>query len=88
MRGRMRANGSSVITEHGRPQFAHSRYIMRLARKTSEIDSTPVEVVTPTSEDHAEHALDVALAESFPSSDPVAVSIPKPSDTPLTKDER
>lgn len=42
----------------------------------------------PKSEDHAEHALDVALAESFPSSDPVAVSIPKPSDTPLTSVER
>lgn len=60
---------------------------MKLPRKTSEDDSTPVDVVTPTSEDHAEHALDEALAESFPSSDPVAVSIPKPSDTPLTREE-
>lgn len=61
---------------------------MKLTRKSSVIHSTPVNVVTPTSEDHAEHALDEALAESFPSSDPVAVSIPKPSDTPLTKDKR
>ena len=58
---------------------------MRLPRKTSEVDSTPVDVVTPASEDHAEHVLDEALAESFPSSDPVAVSIPNPSGTPLTK---
>jgi hypothetical protein len=61
---------------------------MRPPRKTHQVGSTPVDVVTPTSEDHAEHALDEALAESFPSSDPVAVSIPKPSDTPLTKEER
>lgn len=61
---------------------------MRLVRKTSNVDATPVDVVTPTWEDHAEHALDEALGESFPSSDPVAVSIPKPSDTPLAKVER
>lgn len=61
---------------------------MRLNRKTNAVDSTPVDVVTPRPEDHAEHALDEALAETFPSSDPVAVSIPKPSDTPLTKEER
>ncbi len=57
---------------------------MRLPRKTGEVDSTPVDVVTPRLEDHAEHALDEALAESFPSSDPVAVSISKPSDIALT----
>ncbi len=62
---------------------------MTLTRKTSsEVDSKLVDVVTPTSEDHAEHALDEALAESFPSSDPIAVSIPKPSETPLTTGER
>jgi len=61
---------------------------MRLNRKTTAVDSTLVDVITPSPEDHAEHALDEALAESFPSSDPVAVSIPKPSDTPLTKEER
>ncbi len=61
---------------------------MSLLRKTEETNSTPVDIVTPTSEDHAEHALDEALAESFPSSDPVAVSIPKPSETPLTKGKR
>lgn len=53
--------------------------------KSAEADSTPFDVATPTSEGHAEHALDEALAESFPSSDPVAVSVPKPSNTPLTK---
>jgi hypothetical protein len=61
---------------------------MSILRKTNEVDSTPVDVITPTSEDHAENALDEALAESFPSSDPVAVSIPKPSATPLTKGDR
>lgn len=61
---------------------------MKLPPKAAEVDSTPVEVTTPTSEDHAEHALDEALAESFPASDPVAVSIPKPSDTPLASVER
>jgi hypothetical protein len=61
---------------------------MRIPRKSSKVDSTPADVVTPTSEDHAEHALDEALAESFPSSDPVAVSIPKPSNTPLTKEKK
>lgn len=61
---------------------------MMIPHKIIEVDSAPVNVVTPTSEDHTEHALDEALAESFSSSDPVAVSIPKPSDTPLTKEER
>lgn len=42
----------------------------------------------PTSEGHIEYALDEALAETFPSSDPVAVSISKPSNTPLTSVER
>lgn len=32
---------------------------------------------------HQEDALDEALDETFPSSDPIAVSIPKPSTTPL-----
>ncbi|QJE02469.1 hypothetical protein HH212_22625 [Massilia forsythiae] len=40
-------------------------------------------VITPDCESHAEHALDEALADSFPSSDPVAIAIPKPSDSPL-----
>ncbi|MEO7493412.1 MAG: hypothetical protein ABIV04_00575 [Massilia sp.] len=61
---------------------------MKLPPKTAEVESKAVEVVTPKSEDHAEHALDEALAESFPSSDPVAVSIPNPSDTPLTSVKR
>lgn len=61
---------------------------MRLTPKTGKVDSRPVDVITPRSEDHAEHALDEALAEIFPTSDPVAVSIPKPSDTPLTKEEK
>lgn len=34
-------------------------------------------------ETHQEVALDEALEETFPSSDPIAVSIPKPSTTPL-----
>ena len=38
---------------------------------------------TPASESHAEEALDEALKESFPASDPIAVAIPKPvSKTP------
>lgn len=32
---------------------------------------------------HQELALDEALDESFPASDPVAISIPKPSNSPL-----
>jgi hypothetical protein len=62
--------------------------VMRLTRKTGKVDSRLGDVITPRQEDHAEHALNEALAESFPASDPVAVSIPKPSDTPLTKEER
>lgn len=58
---------------------------MILPGKTCEVGFKPADVVTPMSEDHAEHALDEALAESFPASDPVAVSIPKPSQTPLSK---
>ncbi|MDQ2988694.1 MAG: hypothetical protein M3R60_06290 [Pseudomonadota bacterium] len=53
--------------------------------KTADIDATPAQVVTPTAEGHSEHALDEALAESFPSSDPIAVSIPKPSNSPLAR---
>ena len=34
-------------------------------------------------EAHIEQALDEALKESFPSSDPVAIAVPKPSTTPL-----
>lgn len=34
-------------------------------------------------EAHIDEALDEALKESFPSSDPVAISVPKPSNTPL-----
>ena len=34
---------------------------------------------TPASESHAEEILDEALKESFPASDPIAVSLPKPS---------
>ncbi|WP_454774410.1 hypothetical protein [Janthinobacterium tructae] len=38
---------------------------------------------TPASESHAEQALDEALKESFPASDPIAIAIPKPvSKTP------
>ncbi|WP_300758716.1 hypothetical protein [Janthinobacterium sp.] len=33
---------------------------------------------TPARESHAEEALDEALKESFPASDPIAVSTPKP----------
>ena len=32
---------------------------------------------TPASESHAEEALDEALKESFPASDPIAIAIPK-----------
>lgn len=34
---------------------------------------------TPVSESHAEEALDEALKESFPASDPIAIAVPKPS---------
>jgi len=47
------------------------------------IPSTSGGVVTPASENHAEHALDEALTETFPSSDPVAVAIQVPSSRPL-----
>ncbi|HEU4815959.1 hypothetical protein [Janthinobacterium sp.] len=33
---------------------------------------------TPASESHAEQALDEALKESFPASDPIAIATPKP----------
>lgn len=39
--------------------------------------------VTPAAEGHVEHALDEALIESFPSSDPVAIAISEPSNRPL-----
>jgi hypothetical protein len=35
----------------------------------------------PTSENHQEDALDEALAETFPSSDPIAISITKYENT-------
>lgn len=38
----------------------------------------PVVPLTPDDESHAEHALDEALAESFPASDPVAIAVPEP----------
>ncbi|APA69014.1 hypothetical protein [Janthinobacterium sp. 1_2014MBL_MicDiv] len=34
---------------------------------------------TPARESHAEEALDEALKESFPASDPIAIAVPKPS---------
>jgi hypothetical protein len=34
---------------------------------------------TPAGESHTEEALDEALKESFPASDPIAVAVPKPS---------
>ncbi len=34
---------------------------------------------TPASESHAEQALDEALKESFPASDPIAIATAKPS---------
>ena len=34
---------------------------------------------TPASESHAEQALDEALKESFPASDPIAIATPKPA---------
>lgn len=34
-------------------------------------------------ETHTDKALDEALKESFPASDPVAIAVPKPSSTPL-----
>ena len=34
-------------------------------------------------EDHQDAALDEGLDETFPASDPVAISIPKPSTSPL-----
>lgn len=38
---------------------------------------------TPAGESHAEQALDEALKESFPASDPIAIATPKPvSKTP------
>lgn len=37
---------------------------------------------TPVREGHAEEALDEALKESFPASDPIAVSTPKPGGKP------
>jgi len=35
-------------------------------------------------EDHQDEALDEGLDETFPASDPVAISIPKPSTSPLS----
>ncbi|PLY40436.1 hypothetical protein CSZ94_21035 [Janthinobacterium sp. ROICE36] len=37
---------------------------------------------TPASESHAEQALDEALKESFPASDPIAIATPKPASKP------
>ncbi|PHV32674.1 hypothetical protein CSQ94_15015 [Janthinobacterium sp. BJB312] len=34
---------------------------------------------TPANEGHAEEALDEALKESFPASDPIAIATPKPA---------
>ena len=50
------------------------------------MDTTAKPQVTPATKDeeaHIDQALDEALKESFPSSDPVAISVPKPSNTPL-----
>ncbi|UUZ48585.1 hypothetical protein LP420_38770 [Massilia sp. B-10] len=38
---------------------------------------SPAAPLTPDGESHAEHALDEALAESFPASDPVAIAVPR-----------
>lgn len=47
--------------------------------------NTKPEADPPAKDDaaHIDEALDEALKESFPSSDPVAISVPKPSSTPL-----
>ena len=42
----------------------------------------PATPLTPDGESHAEHALDEALAESFPASDPVAIAVPEPLPAP------
>jgi hypothetical protein len=68
LRRRLRSNGSSVM--------------VNLPMSCPE-DLSPPPVITPACESHDERALDEALAESFPSSDPIAIAIPKPSDSPL-----
>ena len=63
------------------PQFPRSDTLARNA-----MDTTAKPQVTPATKDeeaHIDQALDEALKESFPSSDPVAISVPKPSNTPL-----
>ncbi|WP_157201258.1 hypothetical protein [Massilia sp. Root418] len=43
----------------------------------------PGSVASSKPEGHQDAALDEGLDETFPASDPVAISIPKPSSSPL-----
>lgn len=63
------------------PQFPPPDSLTRNAMDTTAKPQTAPAV--KNDEAHIDQALDEALKESFPSSDPVAISVPKPSSTPL-----
>ncbi|PLY39607.1 acetate kinase [Janthinobacterium sp. ROICE36] len=75
----MVARHTAALLARLRPSKPLPRNIM----KSPPIAPASEQMVTLPPEDHVEHTLDEALAESFPSSDPVAVAIPKPSNHPL-----
>lgn len=57
---------------------------MNTAASNAAAPKLPPDSVAPSRpEGHQDAALDEGLDETFPASDPVAISIPKPSSSPL-----
>jgi hypothetical protein len=80
------ANGGQYADDRGRRPYCTRHRSNIMATQTSPQPQKPPKpgpehAAPPAS--HQEDALDEALDETFPSSDPIAVSIPKPSTTPL-----
>lgn len=73
-----------MIARHTSDFLTQSCSPDNLARNamTSTTKQEPAPLAT-NDESHIDQALDEALKESFPSSDPVAIAVPKPSTTPL-----
>jgi hypothetical protein len=62
----------SIATEQGIHMTVHP------SSEATRPPSRPAAPLTPDGESQTEHALDEALAESFPASDPVAIAVPRP----------